>query len=208
MRALQPEQEAAAARHRQAFLAGHGIAASETSLVRVVYEGNDYCRYVTLEDTDQGDGLIRESSFVADAMVVTRPGHALFLPLADCVGAVIHDPIAGILMVSHLGRHNLEQFGGTQSIEYLVEHHSVDPTNLSVWLSPAAGKDYYPLFAFHNQSLHDVAVEQLVSAGIQPDNITVSSIDSAADTNYYSHSEFLKGKRDEDGRFAIVAMMK
>jgi len=208
MSGREPGHAAAATRNRQSFLARHDITPDETSLVRLVYEGNDYCRYVTLKDNDKGDGLVRESSFVADAMVVTHPNHALFLPLADCIGAVIHDPTKGLVMLSHLGRHNLEQFGGTKSIEYLTQKHGVDPTNLTVWLSPAAGKDYYPLFAFGNRSLHEVAVEQLVAGGILPENITISPIDSAADTTYYSHSQFLQAKRDEDGRFAVVAMMK
>lgn len=192
---------------RQAFLARYGIDMASTTLVQLIYDGDNYCRYATLDDNDKGDGLIAPSRLVADAMIVTKPSHALFLPLADCIGAVIHDPKNGILMLSHLGRHNLEQFGGTRSIEYLVNEHGNSPADLTVWLSPAAGKDYYPLFGFDNRSLHDVAIEQLTRAGVLPEHITASRIDSAADSQYYSHSQFLQGKRPDDGRFAVVAMM-
>lgn len=194
--------------NRSAFLGTHDINPDDTTLVRLEYTGADYRRYQTIGDDAKGDGIVRPSSVVADALVVTNPGHALLLPLADCIGAVLHDPARDILMVSHLGRHNLEQHGGTASVGYLAKYLKVDPTNLTVWLSPAAGQTNYPLYAFDNRSLHDVAVEQLVAAGVLRANITVSSIDSSIDQNYYSHSQFLKGKRPTDGRFAIVAVLR
>ena len=192
---------------RENFLRQHDIEAADTTLVQVTYDGNDYCRYVTLDDSYKGDGIVRIPTLKADALVVTKPRHALFLPLADCIGAVIHDTSQDVLMVSHLGRHNLEQFGGTHCIEYLKNTHNSDPKNLTVWLSPAAGKSSYPLYAFDNRSLHDVAVEQLVAAGVHEQNIDMSPIDSATDPQYFSHSQFLKGIRETDGRFAIVATM-
>ncbi len=177
----------------------------DTTLVRLSYDGEDYKRYFTINDNLKGDGITIESTIKADALVVTEPNHALFLPLADCIGAVIYDPILNILMVSHLGRHNLEQYGGTESINYLVKNHNVDPKRLTVWLSPSAGKDSYPVFKFNNRSLNEVAVEQLIRAGILSKNITVSPIDTTKDKDYYSHSQFLKDKRGNDGRFAIAA---
>lgn len=192
---------------RRTFITRHGIPIQKTSLVRLVYDGADYCRYKTLTNRDIGDGMTRSPSMISDGLVVTEPGHALFLPLADCVGAVIHDPTQGILMLSHLGRHNLEQFGGTRSIEYLVNEHGSNPADVTVWLSPAASKYYYPVYSFDNRSLHDVATQQLIQAGVLPEHITASPIDSAADPQYYSHSQFLQGNRPDDGRFAVVAMM-
>lgn len=207
MKTQATDQSADTSYNRRVFLAQNGITMDQTTLVRIVYEGTDYCRYKTVDDSDKGDGMTRDSGFISDAMVVTRPGHALFLPLADCIGAVIHDPVENILMLSHLGRHNLEQFGGTKSIEYLINEHGVIPTNLTAWLSPAADKDLYPLYAFDNRSLHDVATEQFLAAGVTLEHIESSPINSAADKAYYSHSQFLKGNRPNDGRFAVVAIL-
>lgn len=193
---------------RRAFLYAHDIDVSDTTLVQVTYETDDFCRYVTLGDDDRGDGITRAPTYEADALVVTQPGHALLLPLADCVGAVIHDSQRNILMLSHLGRQNLEQLGGTKCIEYLVDKHDCNPHTLAVWLSPAAGASSYPLYAFENRSLHDVAREQLQAGGIPAANISVSPIDSVADTSYFSHSQFLKGNRQTDGRHAVVAVMR
>jgi len=193
---------------RRKFLEKNNIDIQNTTLVRLTYEGGDFCRYRTLHNSDMGDGMTRPTSYDSDALVVTTPDHALFLPLADCIGAVIYDPTQNILMLSHLGRHNLEQSGGTKSIEYLAEKHGCNPVNLTVWLSPAAGKSSYPLYAFNNRSLHDVATEQLQGAGIPATNITASPIDSATNPNYFSHSLFLAGKRPTDDRHAIVAVMR
>ena len=120
----------------------------------------------------------------------------------------MHDPIKDILMVSHLGRQNLEQLAGTKCIQYLADQYQVNPQDLTVWLSPAAGKENYPLYTFDNRSLHDVATEQLLTSGILKENVSVSPIDVTVDQNYFSHSQFLKGNRTTDGRFAIVAMMR
>lgn len=193
---------------RTAFLQKHAIRSEDTTLVQVTYGGDDYCRFSTLTSSNKGDGITRNATIKADALVVTEPDHALFLPLADCIGAVIHDSTNNLLMLSHLGRHNLEQYGGTKCIKYLVAKHDVNPKNLSVWLSPAAGKENYPLFAFDNRSLHDVAVEQLIAAGVNPANITASPVDSSTAPDYFSHSQFLKGTRETDGRFAVVAVLR
>lgn len=192
---------------RANFLLNNNINPDNTTLVRVKYEGDDYKRYLTVDDGFRGDGIVRESTIDCDAIVTLAQDHALFLPLADCVGAVLYDPTQNILMVSHLGRHSLEQFGGVTSVEYLANHHDTSSENLKVWLSPAAGKESYPLFAFDNRSLHEVAFEQIASAGVLPENIEISSIDSSKNEEYYSHSQFLKGNRKDDGRFAIVACM-
>ncbi len=193
---------------RRTFLRRHDIDETATTLVQTTYGGDDYCRYFTSDDSQKGDGIIRGTSVNADGLVVTNPGHALFLPLADCIGVVIHDPTQNILMLSHLGRHNLEQSGGMHSIEYMVRVHGSDPTKLTIWLSPAAGQMFYPLHAFGNRSLHDVATEQLIDAGVLAQNITVSPIDSAANPAYYSHSQFLQGNRSTDGRHAVVAVLR
>lgn len=193
---------------RTAFLEKHGIKPDDTTLVHLVYEGEDYTRFIAADDTLRGDGIVRPPSIVADGVATTSLGQALLLPLADCIGVVFHDSIKNVLMLSHLGRHNLVQYGGTKSVEYLVEQFGCEPKNITAWLSPAAGQENYPLYDFDDRSMHEVAMEQLLVAGISEDAITSSSIDVTKDEQYYSHSQFLKGNREADGRFAVVAMLQ
>lgn len=193
---------------RNTFLLSSGIKPADTTLVYLAYDGNDYRRYFTLSESDKGIGITGPRTLKSDALVVTNPGHALFLPLGDCIAAVIHDPRTNTLMLSHLGRHNIEQIGGTACIQYLIDTHHINPANLQVWLSPAAGPENYPLYNFDNRGLHDVAIEQLCAAGVLAKNIEVSSIDTTTDHDYFSHSEYKKGHRPTDGRFAVVTYLK
>lgn len=196
--------------NRVDFLRQVGIDPTEATLVQVSYEDTtDFTRYQIVDDSHQGEGMLApHSDLHADALVVTRPDHALFLPLADCIGAIIYDPEAQIMMISHLGRHSIEQTGASKSVQYLVDEFGSDPGDLLVWISPSVGADSYPLHAFANRSLRDVAVSQFTTAGVTIDHIEVSDIDTAESDDYFSHSEFLAGNQAGDERFAIVAIMQ
>lgn len=194
--------------NRQAFLDLAGIDPLQATLLQVTYDTDDFTRYYVIDDDRMGEGMMAPvSETEADALVVTRPDHAIFLPIGDCVGAIIYDPPNEILMVSHLGRHSVEVQGGSRSIEYLKQEFGSDPAELLVWLSPAVGPESYPLYALNNRGLHDVIVEQMTKLGVQARNIEVSHINTAESPDYFSHSEYKAGNRSEDGRFAIVAMM-
>lgn len=193
--------------NRRRFLKNVGIDTAHTTLVAVTYDTDDFAKYRIVNHHDKFTGM--ESTELiqhADALVVDQPNHALFLPLADCVGVILYDPSRQVLMVSHLGRHSVEVNGGTKSVEYLKTHH-VDPRDLLVWLSPAVGSGTYPLNAFDGRSLQDVIIEQVAMTGVLKSHIEVSRVDTAVNEEYFSHSEYLKGNRREPGRFAIVAMM-
>lgn len=195
--------------NRIQFLTQLGIDPTQATLLQVSYENNtDFTRYQVLDDDTLGEGMLDPVSDIeADALVVSRPEHAIFLPLADCVGAIIYDPVAQILMVSHLGRHSVEMNGGFKCVRYLQQEFGSVPTDLKIWLSPAVGDDSYPLHAFDNRGLQDVVIEQLQRAGVASEQLEVSDNDTAEDENYFSHSEYLAGTQLTDGRFAIVAMM-
>ncbi len=194
--------------NRKVFLAKFGITPENSTRVIVTYDGSDYCRYREVTHDNLGDGMFNGESQPADALITRIPGQALFLPLADCVGAAIFDKKQNILMLSHIGRHSLEQFGARTSIKYLVDNYKSNPTDLSIWLTAAPGQHSYPLFAFNNRAFKDVVIEQLHAAGIPDQNIHDDPTDTTIDPGYYSHSEFLAGRQNDDGRYAVVAMMK
>lgn len=194
--------------NRRALLEKAGIDINHTSLVGITYDTDDFVKYRIATTDDKAIGMLRtDMEKHVDALVATEPGHALFLPLADCAGAVIYDPVKKAVMVSHLGRHSVEQSGARKSIEYLKEQLGSNPADLLVWISPSVGKATYPLNAFEGKSLREVIEQQLKDAGVFADHIESSTVDTAHDENYYSHSQFLKGKEVSAGRFAIVAMM-
>lgn len=202
------DSPAAVTDSRRRFLAEVGVAIADTTLVPMVYDQKSFTKYRIARISEKGKGMYGlNDSEPADALVVTTSGHALFLPLADCVGAILYDPTHRVLMVSHFGRHNIEQQGAQKSVEYLKENFDSLPGQLQVWLSPAVGKTSYPLHAFSSKGLQEVAIEQLIESGVQPINIESAPIDTATSDDYFSHSQYLQGN-DMPGRFAIVAAMR
>lgn len=201
-----PENQSVIA-NRTSYLKTLGISMDQTTRVNTKYESADYCRYREATGDDKGSGMRNNNVAIADGVVTTSKDHALLLPVADCVGAVIFDPIQNILMVSHLGRHSLEQQGGVRSVAYLVDNYGSKPETLQVWLTPAPNKEIYPIWALENKGMKEVTFEQLKKAGILDENIIDNPADSATDESYYSYSEYLKGHRQEDGDHVIVAMM-
>lgn len=193
--------------NRSSFLTKLGVSPERTVLVHLIYEGENYCRYDQVTAGDGGDGITQPPTRINDALFTREKGVAFFLPLADCVGMVLVDTKQEILGVSHMGRHNLEQTGAKRSVEYMVATFGSDPADISVYMSPAAGKSNYPLFAFENRSMHEVTTEQLLDAGVSRSRIEVTDEDTTTNENYFSHSEFLKGHRETDGRHALVAWL-
>lgn len=184
------------------FLARHHVTAEHTVLLRLSYDAANFCKYHEVSSDEVGAGFIKPQHTTADALVTRQSDVALFLPLADCIGAVLYHSPTRTLMLSHLGRHNLEQNGGTLSVEYLAQY-DIEPGDVLVYLSPAAAGTHYPLFAFDNRSLHDVATEQLVAAGISPANITIDSRDTVTNPDFFSHSVALREEK-RPGRHAVV----
>jgi len=167
----------------------------------------NWCRYREVTQANAGQGMRDGNTDAADGLVTRTPGIALFLPVADCIGTAIYDPIQRVLMVSHLGRHSLEQNGAQKSINHLVTTYGCKQSDLRVWLTPAAGKQSFRIWALDNKGLKEVAFEQLKAAGILKAHIVDNSADTTTDENYYSYSEFLQGHRSEDSDYAIVAIM-
>jgi copper oxidase (laccase) domain-containing protein len=197
------------AANRERFLEAAGMTLDQTTPIALTWGRDDYATYRIVTKADKGTAMYQPESIpVADALVAIKPGHALFLPIADCCGVVLHDPSKNVLMLSHVGRHSAEVDGARRSVEFLQQNCNSDPTDLKVWLSPAVGKASYPILKKDGKGLHEVILDQLAAAGVLRENIEVCNVDTAVDANYFSHSEFKKGNRESDGRFAVVAMMR
>lgn len=193
--------------NRKVFLQRVGIPFEDTTRLTFTDQAVDFCRYKILDTSWKGDGMTDDVSEHYDAYVVTEKGHALLLPVADCVGTLIFDPEHDVLMVTHLGRHSLEQNGGQKSVEFLVEQFDSRPEVLQVWTTPAPNKEVYPIWKLEGAGMKESALAQLQEAGVLAENITDNPADTATDLNYFSFSEYLKGHRDIDGDHMIVGMM-
>lgn len=194
--------------NRRSFLSMEDMDIKDFVRLRVDFNTDDFCRYNEVNDTHRGEGMLDNRVAPADALVTTTRGLGLFLPVADCIGAVLYDPSNAVVALAHLGRHSLEQHGALRIVEYLVQTHSTRPSDLKIWLTPAAGKDVYKIWKLDNKGMKEAALEQFAKAGVYPHQIEDNRAETTNDPNYYSYSEFLKGSRSDDGDHAIFAMIR
>ena len=156
----------------------------------------------------------------ADALYTEAAGVGLFLPVADCIATVIYDPKRRALMLAHLGRHSTVAQLMTQAVKYFVERSS-RAKDLQIWMSPSITQKNYRMDYFDHvdntkwrnfchQTADGIYLDMqgfnrslAVQSGVPSDNIFISSIDTADDPNYFSHSA-----GDTGGRFAVLAEIK
>ena len=124
MKIIDEETRQSVMENRDKYLKKNGIVPENTILVKIIYETNDFCKYKVVETKDRGDGFSKPSSITADALCTDEYETALFLPIADCIGAVIYSERNHALMVSHLGRHSIEQNGAFKLFE---KWHGFEP---------------------------------------------------------------------------------
>jgi copper oxidase (laccase) domain-containing protein len=194
-------------RNREALLQKYSLTPENTVRLRVHFETEDFCRYKLVSAKHSGQGMVDDNVVPADALITTEPNLALLLPVADCIGAVIYDETKSVLALAHLGRHSLEQYGGKKIIEHLVENFSVNIEDLHIWMTPAAGKEVYPIWKLDNKGMKEAAHEQFASAGIKQTQITDDATETTTSSDYFSYSDYLKGNRASDGDHAILAVM-
>ncbi|MDR0591173.1 MAG: laccase domain-containing protein [Candidatus Nomurabacteria bacterium] len=190
------------------FLHRTGFSLEGTALVLMRYDKDDFTQYQVIDGAWAGKGMtLAEAVPAADGLATTARDLGLFLPLADCLGVVLYDPEHQALMVSHLGRHNLLQNGATRSVEFMTKQFSSKPERLQIWLSPAGGKENFPIWARDNKGLRELALEQFAAASVNSKNITSDETDTTISHDYFSHSQSLKTGEGLNKRFAIVARL-
>ena len=156
----------------------------------------------------------------ADALYTEAVGIGLFLPVADCIATVIYDPKRRALMLAHLGRHSTVAQLMSRAVRYFVERGS-QAKELQIWMSPSITQKNYRMDYFnhaddinwrnfYHQTADGIYLDMqgfnrslAIQAGVPADNIVMSSIDTADDPNYFSHSS-----GDTAGRIVVVAMMR
>ena len=187
----------------------------------------DTCAYMIITyDTGRTYDVIREvtepntEGYLADVLYTTTPGIGLFLPVADCIGTVIYDPVQLSLTLAHVGRHASEADTLAKTISYLAEKGS-NPEDLIIWMAPAVTQDHYRMDYFAQKEdllwrgfftekddgvyidLQGYNRSRAIASGVLPAHIYTSEVDTAVDPHYFSHSQ-----GDTSGRFAVVAMLR
>ena len=175
----------------------------------------------TIADVTETDTTRHNSEGIfTDALYTEAVDVGLFLPVADCIATVIYDPKRRALMLAHLGRHSTVAQLMSRAVRYFVERGS-QAKELQIWMSPSITQKNYRMDYFnhaddinwrnfYHQTADGIYLDMqgfnrslAIQVGVPADNIVMSSIDTADDPNYFSHSS-----GDTAGRIVVVAMMR
>lgn len=223
----QPQNEVVENRRR--FLSECGIDIKQTVLLRVRY--GDELTYDVIEEVGAehcARGMYNLEGGPTDCLITNQPEVALFLPIADCVATVVHDPIQNVLALAHLGRHSTVANLAEKLVRHLAQTHNTDPKDLIIWMAPSLQKQSHILqyadFANNNLDWQPYCTKlangfsldmqgynhsRFTSMGVPTENITISSADTGQNSNYWSHyTETTIQGHEAPPRFAVVCMMK
>lgn len=200
--------------NRSKFCASAGVDYKTCIYQKILY-GNDQT-YDKIEEVDASCNDLVE----ADVLFTKVPSIGLFLPVADCVATVIYDPDKRYLALAHLGRHSSIAKTMTKTLNYFLEQGS-EMRTIQIWMAPSVARSSYRMEYFGYtfdpdwRDFCDVRPDGVyldlagyntnlaIQAGVVPEAIVRSYVNTAHDKNYFSHS-----MGDTTGRFAVVAMMR
>ena len=204
--------------NRQKFCQEIGIDYSDVVYQKIVYD--EAQTYDGIREVGAADTTRHTPEVAADALITREKNVALMLPVADCVATVLYDPRQNMVAMLHLGRHstvaNLMQY----AIETFTQNGS-RPEDLIVWMSPNAHASHYVMDYFDNADapewqnfcqqkadgihidMQGYNAEICRQAGVEPENIHTSPIDTITSPDYFSHSA-----GDTTGRFVVVATLR
>lgn len=190
--------------NRRTFIETCGGEWDKTNNIVFTADREDFNRYREAPDDEMGVSLRSDhQTEPVDGLYVRKAGRGLLLIVADCGSLAIVNTALNQGAIAHVGRHGAEQNAGYESIRHLQTELGWQLEDMLVWVGPAVGSDTYPLHAFAGKSLHQVIAEQLSAAGLQENQVEICEVDTAESEHYFSHSEYIAGRAERNGRFSV-----
>lgn len=175
---------------------------------------------------ERGAGMSPDSVGIAgDCLLTDQPGVVLCLLTADCVPMILYDPNRSMLALLHLGWRGTDRRLAELAVGQMTERCGTNPADLLAWLGPCIKSESYifaeatqasdPAWAGFVRRNHDGQYEidlvgynraQLVQNGVREQNIESSPVDTALDTNYFSHYRSVTDNGSEGRLLTVVAM--
>lgn len=79
----------------------------------------------------------------ADIILTDRPEVTLFMRFADCVPIMFHDPLKGVIGVSHAGWQGTVRDVAGATVKAMTERYGSDPSDVIACIGPSIGPDHY-----------------------------------------------------------------
>lgn len=158
--------------------------------------------------------------FEADAIVTETPGLAIGIRTADCLPALLYDPVCRVVAAVHAGWKSTKLDIVRKTVELMRSHYAVDPKNIRAAIGPCIRRDscevgpefreYFPLDTIQTPEglrfdILSANMRQLTRAGVKREHIFDSGLCSFTDA-----ARFHSFRRDADrsGRMLSVIMME
>lgn len=204
--------------NRTRFCDSQGLSYGDVVYQRIIYD--EHQTYDRIVDVDESHTCKHIDEVAADALVTSGTGVGLLLPVADCVATVLYDPRMRRLALAHLGRHSTQADLMTKVLAHIQAQGS-DLRDIIIWMAPAVQQASYRMEYFDDADtpqwqqycesrdggyyldMSGYNRARAIEAGVLPEHIYLSPIDTATNSDYFSHSQ-----GDVTGRFAVLVQMK
>ena len=174
------------------------------------------------------DALRSEPLATTDAIVTVTPGTGVFLTFADCVPVVFYDRRQHVLAFAHIGWRSMAMGFAGKVAGHLKTNYASKAEDLRAVIGPCIKKESY-LFADPIQASNPVwepflhpagdgrqgidligfCKSELAAAGLAPEHVFASPIDTAQDESMFSHYAATAGGRPEkQGRIIFWAYLQ
>lgn len=206
---------------RQLWARAVGVEPSQ--LVRVRQVHGAVVHIADASDLARGAHPDASESPIGDAVITGEPGVALSTLHADCLAALIADPVQRVIGSIHAGwRSTVLDISG-ETVRTMEKTFGSRPEDLIVYVGPSIGVDRYQVghevasawrcvttdsdLALRKVNgswqfdLKQANVQQLVATGVRPERIEISSVCTASDPDrWFSH----RGQGPHTGRFSTI----
>lgn len=204
--------------NRATFCGQCGMSYGDVVYQRILYD--DAQTYDKIVHVDDDDTCQNVDEVHADALITQASGVGLILPVADCIATVLYDPATKQLALAHLGRHSTVANLMAKVITEMVRG-GANPRDITIWMAPSVKRSHYVMEYFGcgdelawqefvyrepdgiHLDLHGYNRAAAIAAGVLPERVIISPINTAVSEDYFSHSQ-----GDAAGRFAVLAMIR
>lgn len=199
---------------------------NENKIVRATQKNNinnlEYPngKYLVVEEKNLKNNDYWYEKLIADILIVPSTENNIIVghQMADCPILIVEDRKKLVTAISHCGATYINRELPVQTIEALEKEYDSNIDDLYVYIGSHIRKENYiyetyPIWATNKEiwenniikkdnkysiDLTSAIVNQLIKKGIK--HIEISSINTATDSNYYSHYQSTRGQKEKNGQ--------
>lgn len=208
-------------RNRQIFCKAVGVEADKAVTAEQIH--GDAIKLVTTAEAGHGSRYYDTAIKSTDALITNTPDLPLMLFFADCVPVLIADPKSRAVGISHAGWKGTVTKIAQKTVLAMQQHFNTKPEDCLVGIGPAIGPCCYEVdeavinwlklgFSQWEElvvpkrgrwllNLWEANREQLKEIGVMDNNITVSQVCTAENSQiFFSH----RTENGQTGRFGAI----